>query len=52
MQDELEGLERRVVEHLDMRLRLRLARGELSTVVWVTVMNAVSITAVIAALRL
>jgi hypothetical protein len=52
MRDDLRDLERRVVQHLDMRLQIRLALDQRSTIVWTTVMNSVAMIAVIAALRL
>jgi hypothetical protein len=49
---DLRDLEHRLVEHLDMRIDVRMAASQRSTIAWVTAMNATMLSAVIAAIRL
>ena len=49
---DLRDLEHRVIEHVDMRIDVRLARNQRSTIAWSVAMNATMLGAVIAAIRL
>ena len=50
--DDLRDLERRVTEHIDLRVDARLAANTRSTLGWSVAMNATMLGAVIAAMRL
>jgi hypothetical protein len=49
---DLRDLEHRIIEHIDMRVDVRLAASQRATITWATVMNATVLGAVIAAIRL
>jgi len=49
---DLRDLEHRIIEHLEMRIDVRMAASQRSTIAWVTAMNATMLGAVIAAIRL
>lgn len=49
---DLRDLEHRIIEHVDMRIDVRMAASQRSTIAWVTAMNATMLSAVIAAIRL
>jgi hypothetical protein len=49
---DLREFEHRITEHIDMRVDVRLAATQRSTIGWMVAMNATMLTAVIAAVRL